>query len=104
MVWTNSSSGEAVASLPSVPRTVTPRHSVEEGTLDLLIDEVDLLDSESMYQCQLKVLDPQDHLRVHFYARSEDVELIVYGKQLHLHTTMECKIHRYAWNMVMRSV
>ena len=82
IVWSNSSSNTVLATYPRPPNVGESRYLVDEATLDLLIDEASLLDSDSNYQCHLKVFDPQDNFLAHPYPPSDNITLTVYGKCL----------------------
>ena len=86
--WRNSSSNEVLLDVqkPSSsfdrPYIPDPRYSIDRESFSFVIDDVELSDSGSQYQCELMVEDPQDDAIIHTYGPSSDLQLLVYSKLL----------------------
>ena len=59
-----------------------PRYSIDRESFSFVIDDVELCDSGSQYQCELMVENPQDDAIIHTYGPSSDLQLLVYSKLL----------------------
>ena len=84
ITWTDSLSGEIIATHgPSRLLVNSDQFRVDEDTLDLLIEDVTLMDSNSLFQCVLEVIDTADrNMLSHPYQPSQNITLKVYSKKI----------------------